>query len=807
MLDLKLDEITGYLDIEEEDVLVNNLLDKYNLSQQNGSFLYGTKDEYHVLIDFIITLFLQKKEIPSDIIDILKNNLTFKTFLLQEIKHKMNKIIHDSSTILFKELVSIINLLSLGKDYDIFTSYNFYSLDNISKLFRDYEDNLLSLEKDNIKNFELTFNYYITLIETFNELCILNQTDVLRKKTIQGITETLTETINMIKFKVTLSDEKINVLNNILGKLLFYYSHIPYVTTDNKELKYIIDEHDFLFEKLTDGYVLSKNTNFGNCSETQKETYYLVYLNSVSTLLLTLFYKLEAKFKLADDFYDLQKFSQLIEHYQENCTHTEIEDFGSLSEFKKCLLNNYVYIYNKNTPNTSVHNFTDILYDMIKSKSMSSDSMSMIRNIILYSNDIDEKILINIFEILLEIPKVKNDYFEFFKLNIIDIIITKFTYKRSDNFSETHVKLVVDYVQSNKVASHLMAMYSKIYLTLALFYSYKFDSDSHEKSKDYYFGYLNITGNELLECEYKDINEKILTNYGKMQINDLEIEDLDLSTEKYIEIGKKLSNNYNKFKEVNLKFEINQNLSNIITHIFTEEGLDNDTLNKEIEYFISQKIFYGLIFSTIDGLCERECRLHDIGYEKVSINLIDGYTLNMAYSNVYKHTFEKIYSQNKDFIKQNVINILISYIKSIPLYIDAVTNLDNKNKLEKDLLLKNEEEIVFIEVYLDSLLKVNESNSFDKANKYFRNIATKLNSLEKTYRTNGPRLGILLDTKSEYKNIVEEIQKLNVDFNNQEIKFDCTIAVSWGNSSNIIEKSHHALLLASKQNNKYYEFK
>ena len=808
MLDLETDSISGYLDIDDEDIVVNNLINKYNLSQENESFLYGTKDEYHILINYIINLYFDQKKIPEDIIDVLKNNLTFKSFLLQEIKIKMDKIVHDSKTVLFKELVSIINLLSFGKDYEIFTTYNFYSIDNISQMFRDYEDYLGQLESTNKDDFEITFNYYVALIETLNELCILNQTDVLRKKTIHGITESITETINMIKFKImSLGEDKINTLNNILGKLLFYYSHIPYVNINNKELKYIIDEYGFLLEKLTDGYVLSKNTNFGNTSEKNKTYYYLTYVNSVSTLLLTLFYKLESKFEFKDDFYDLQKFSQIIEHYEENCTHTKNEDFANLNEFKQQLFNNYTYIYNNSNEGEPLLDYNAIIEALIQKKDMSSESMSMIRNIILYSNTISADTLNQILKILLEMPKIKNDYFEFFKLNIIDIIISKFTNNENNNIEKKYIDIIYNYIEKNKVASHLMSMYSKIYLSLALYHSYYFDLESQKSSQDYYYGYIHINGHEQLENEYKFINEKILLNYGKMQISDLEIDEMDITKEKYISVGKKISSNYNVFKEINLKYEINQNLSNIISDIFTNEGLDNDTLNHKIENFISNKIFYGLVFSSVEGLCEMNCRLDDIGYEKIKIDLIDEYKLKFAYSNVYKHTFEQIYTKNKEYIKQNVINILISYIKSIPLYTDAVTLLANKNKLEKDLLLKPNQELVFIELYLDSLVKINETTPFNKANEFFKMVAQQLNLEVKTYRTDGPRLGILLEKNSDYKKIVEKIRNLKIDFIGEEVKLSSTISVSWGDSSNILEKSQHGLLLAAKQKDKYYEFK
>lgn len=806
MLDLELDNIADYLDMEDEDVAVNHLIEKYNLSQATGSFLYGAKDEYYTLIDFIISLYLEKEEIPADIIETIKNNLDFKTFLLQEVKQKMNRIMYDNSTILFKEIVSIINLLSFGKDYNIFTTYNFYDVENISQLFRYYEDYLSTLESTESENFELTFTMYVTLIETFNELCVLNQTDVQRKKTIGAIIAVLTETINMIKYKITLDDEKINILNNILGKLLFYYSHVPFVNTDNKDLKYIIDEYHFLFERQTDGYQLSKNTNFGN-TNINRDDYYLTYLGSATTLLLTLIYKIELKFTLNDDFYDLQKFSQIIESYQDQCKHVPMEEFNQVSDFKKHLLNNYTYIYNKNNINHTVINFHHILDELILEKEMSSESMNMIRDIILYSNDIQKNKLEEILSILIDMPKIRNDYFEFFKLSIIDIIIIKFTNKQDNGLKVQYLDSIYNYIEKNRVASHLMGMYSKINLSLALYHSYYLNIEAQELSKDFYFGYVHINGNEPLENEYKLINEKILNNYGKMSIANLDIEELNLEKKKYIEIGKKVAANYFKYKEITLKYEINQNLSDIITHIFNQDGLDNDTLNNEIESFISQKIFYGLVFSSVDGLCERNCRLDDIGYEKVFIDLIDGYKLKFAYSTVYKHTFEQIYSNNKEYIQQNIKNLIISYIKSIPLYIDPITNLDNLNKLEKVLLQKEDKELVFIEIYIDSLVQLNKTESFNKSNTYFKTVANEINKLATTYRTHGPRLGIILKDDSNYKDLIERIRDLKVTHNGVQSRVMSTIAVSWGNPSNIIEKSHHALLLATNNLDKYHEFK
>lgn len=652
MLDLGFDNI--YIDLNIKNSSLNNLLVKYNLIVEN-------ENEFEVFINYINSLYLDDKEIPEDIIEQIKNNFEFKSYLLKKIQQKMNNIIHDNSVVIYKELVTIINFLSLGKNFNIFSSYNEYSTENIAILFSEYEEYLKFLSTNDKKNFELTFNYYISLIEAFNELCILNQLDVQRKKTLKNIIEKLTNTITAVKYNILLDDNKVNILNNILGKLLFYYSHIPYISTEGKDLRHIIDEYNFLFEKQTDGYNLCKNANFGNANKKQ-EDYYCLYLTNATNLLLTLIYKVETNFTLNDDFYDLQKFSQIIEFYQENCTHKEMGDFNSLNDFKDSLFDNYKYIYNLS--NDPIESFHEIIDNLVLKKNMTYEDMSMIRDILLYSNDLKEEKLEIILELFINIPKIKNDYFEFLKLNIIDIIITKYSNNNYAELNQKNLTSIFDYVRKNKVASHIMSVYSKIYLSLSLLYSNNDDVESQKTSKDLYYKYIKINGEEILNNEYKLINNRILENYGKITISDLELEDLHIKREKYITIGKKVFENYFELKDINSKYSINQKLADLITHIFSPKGLNNDILEYEINYFISQKVFEGLVFSMMEGFSNKTIKNDDIGYESVYIDLFDEYKIRVLYSTVYKNTFEKLFEENKTYIKQSINNLLKSYLKA-----------------------------------------------------------------------------------------------------------------------------------------------
>lgn len=793
-------DASNYLDVENEDLAVTNILDKYNIFTDT-TFLYNVNDDYHALMNYVSEQYIEEQTIPEDVIEELTSNINFKTYLLTAIQEKMTNILSDNTTIVFKEIVTIVNLLSFGKKFNIFESYNFYNLEELGLLFREFENKLQELKESDLNDFNITFNHYTILIEAINELCTINSTDVLRKKTINPIIDTISETINIVKYNIKLEENQINTLNNILGKLLFYYSHIPFINTSNKDSQYLVDEFKFNFEKLCDGYHLSKNTNFAG--DENHEEYYKIFLNSATTLLSTLIYKLEITYQ-NEDYQDINKFKEILELYNNEITHIQIAKFEDINDFKIHLLNNYTYIYKKQNV---TNNYLDIIDEFIDVPKFDDTNMHIIHSLVLFSTNISDEKLLKILNILITLDKFKNDYHEFYKLNICDIIINKFTYAKNKNMSEELIKDVINYVEKNKIASHLMSIYSKIYLSLSLYYSYFSDFKSIDLSKLYYFKYVGINGRDLLENEYSKLNRDILLNHGKKSIEDMNLENVMISNSKCVEIGTKLLKTYFEKQEINLKYTINQKLSNIVTDIFTNDGLNDDMLNKHIESFISGDIFHGLTFVSIEGLCEKECSLIDIGYEKIEIPLIDGYKLRMAYSNVYKYIFENIFENNKEYIKQNIINLIISYLKSIPIYYDKVTRLYNIDKLQTDINKRDEEEFIFIEYYINNLIDLNQKYNYSKTNEIFKEYAHTINNIYPLYRMSGPKLGLIVDEKEDYKSIINKIKEITVEYNKKIISFDLTFAVSWVNKNNLLEKSSHCVSLAQNEKSKYYEFK
>jgi hypothetical protein len=140
-----------------------------------------------------------------------------------------------------------------------------------------------------------------------------------------------------------------------------------------------------------------------------------------------------------------------------------------------------------------------------------------------------------------------------------------------------------------------MSIYSKLYLSLSLYYSFFKDYEEIEKSKLYYYNYVTINGKELLENEYLSFNKNILYNHGKKLISDLDLENVMVSEQKCIKLGTNHLKNYSEQQEINLKYTINQKLSNIITEIFINENflVATDNMHRTWEFDILDLIQAG----------------------------------------------------------------------------------------------------------------------------------------------------------------------------------------------------------------------
>ena len=449
-------------------------------------------------INRIVLEFFSEQDLSDETVSKLTQSSDFKVDLLKNVQSRMENIIENSSTSLYKELVTVINLLSLGKKYKIFEKCNEYSTDQISKLFRAYESSLLKFASSSKKEkFELTFEYYTTLLGAFNELSIINLTDVKRKKSIKNIIDLMTESINIVKFSNILNESKTAILTTFKGELLLRFSNILYISNENKSIASLIDEYKFIYNKQVDGYLLASKSQL-SLDDSNARNNYLNFLVNSTELLLLMLMKLE---KYEINYFE--KLQDIVELYCKEC-HINRSSINSLDAFKSSLLSNYVYICNSSLK----IKYDELIKYILDNKNLSVMNMQIIHNIVLFSQ-INNNNLMYILKYLLKMSKMENDYHEYHKLDIVDIIINEFIKRDGFDGFTKYIPTILEYMKNSNTASQLMSKFSKLRLSLSHYFSLlgkKYLSVSQEQ----YFIGEKICSYVLIKDEYKSIFEQIL---------------------------------------------------------------------------------------------------------------------------------------------------------------------------------------------------------------------------------------------------------------------------------------------------------
>ena len=88
----------NFLPIDNESFEVLNLIKNYNLDN-DLTLLNTVENQYTVITNFIIELYLTNQFLPEDLKNFFKNSYNYKIFLFDNIKNRMKSIINESSTL------------------------------------------------------------------------------------------------------------------------------------------------------------------------------------------------------------------------------------------------------------------------------------------------------------------------------------------------------------------------------------------------------------------------------------------------------------------------------------------------------------------------------------------------------------------------------------------------------------------------------------------------------------------------------------------------------------------------------------
>lgn len=239
-----------------------------------------------------------------------------------------------------KEIIKIILNLSMEKQVNIFEN-NCYNLDSISELFRFYEKELKDAFRDDQERFHLLFKIYLLKIELFTILCELFIYDKEKRRLIKPIFQLLKESKNLLKFFIPFEKKELNIINNIIGEQLYYFSHVHYVNLKDKSLDYIFEESLLTCESMLNGLELSISSNFGGNPYKTKEIEETIFLNNLSFYLLKMISKLKV-FRPKINYFDNKNYLKILDFFYTIYIFEKSYNIDNKKPFKDTLLEIFI---------------------------------------------------------------------------------------------------------------------------------------------------------------------------------------------------------------------------------------------------------------------------------------------------------------------------------------------------------------------------------------------------------------------------------------------------------------------------------
>ena len=340
---------------------------KYNILKNENQLISSTEKNYLYIINYVLELHKKRENLPSDIENLFLNNIFFKEQINQFLEKKLINLIKDDNIHFIKDINVLAYISTIGSKEYILNSYYEYDLTAIEKVFRFYENYLQKIFFDKKELFLLTFDLYIILLKTLIQLCTINSIDLIKKRNINQIIELMTETINIVKFTIPLSNDNLSKINNLQGKYLYYFSHLDEILIDVDDLDRSFERYLLCLEKQEDGFTLSKNNNFGFEDDILENSEFLIFKNYSSILLLKLLKKLR-DIPNSPRFIDNPYFQKILKiYFKKFSLEDEIIIPKSINELEKILLSSLLYNYNSNLNFEKKLNYHFVIEDFILS--------------------------------------------------------------------------------------------------------------------------------------------------------------------------------------------------------------------------------------------------------------------------------------------------------------------------------------------------------------------------------------------------------------------------------------------------------
>lgn len=396
------------------------------------------------------------------------------------------------------------------------------------------------------------------------------------------------------------------------------------------------------------------------------------------------------------------------------------------------LIDNVIHIYNYGVKKNLL-TITEIIDDFVMYGILNEIQVESIYYIISYWDNIQDESLKKLMEFFLKKDnQIDNIFYEKLMIKITASVINKVNALKNYDSFLSFIENIFSFIENKDISQYILS-YSKIYLSLALYYiSYK-EGIFEKKAETCFLHYNNLTNG----TNNKDIVDEKRFYQALWKINEMrcygrEIFD-NTSAERedmWIFMFKKIQEEY----QIRAISTIGIELEAIIARIMMSTSHDNS--RHEIDHLFGERIakiiFYNLCTITITESVE-DCVIYDKSFrasmksddwfhkknqwkhlyisrkrwfQNKHIHIGKGIFITFTYLSISEKIFTAIFQQHQKLIKERFENlIMIHYHNRLlleqkeALMIDPKTGVFNETKLEMDLLLdKWEKDIVLIDI-------------------------------------------------------------------------------------------------------------
>lgn len=770
------------------------------------------------------------EKIPEEIVALL-NNQKFIKYVNDYIKCNIDQILKNDWIFSFEEISLCLFVLWFWKFYWILKDLNNYDDNLLWDLF-DYQIEKIIGESD----YEKRENYYtmfLNLSDLINTLCILNEVDSFRKILIPKLVKLLNEKtkrlIINLKSKNLLTDEKKDQLDYIIARSWINFAHVWFISLKEKTLEEVISSFSDIIKKQIFSYNEALETNFWWVSS-KINNMQSVFLWNIAYVILVMISKIKQWYKNSNMLFNEEKLLKNA-YFQEL-----ISDIFTYIPWMK----EYKWQINLDKLELICHNiFSNIYFDenyqnlleegnekktilhfISNPNNISSFQIEIIHHLIMFLN-LSEDELLEIWNFLLKIPKFNNYNFEFYKLKIFDLIVSKFEKWNINPNIKSFLSELIKYVEQNKIASQLLYTYSRLYLTIAYHYVYSNDNENQNLAMEYFSMFSKMNWDTFEYEKYWRDLDVFYYKIGSYKLNatlcDCDniwkcwlFNDCNFKKEQVIKFWLTKLLDFQKNYETSLRNELDESLSKLLDDALSQNWTSDLEINKKISEILSNKIFHWIAESHIIEVHNKEDVKKKIKINNwISIHVVDlfnGYKLLFTYPKIYNKIFNDISEKENSYIIVNIKNIITSYLKRRDSFLDHWTWLPNEAKL-KTVLLNTKTPISFINIKLSTIKSINNWYSYDMWDEYMYKVSKALQYIPELewniFRLSWAKFWIIINDENKIDDIISRIKNIKIKIADVEFKLDFFMWVVINETDRIVEKSSSALSYAKKKSAEY----